>query len=90
MDYKFPEIRHIDDVLPAIEGRSEFIVADKGDYKVINYVVDTGETFSRADPLWEMRRECRGLIFDRSGFIASRPFHKFANFGQTLPGPPVG
>lgn len=82
MDYKFPEIRHIDDVLPAIEGRSEFIVADKGDYKVINYVVDTGETFSRAEPLWEMRRECRGLIFDRSGFIASRPFHKFANFGQ--------
>lgn len=82
MDYKFPEIRHLDDVLDAIKDNSEFILADKGDYKVVNYVVDTGETFSREHEGWEIRRECRGLIFDKSGYISSRPFHKFANFGQ--------
>lgn len=29
MNYKFPQIRTIDDVLPHIEGRSEFIVAER-------------------------------------------------------------
>ena len=29
MQYDFPVIKHIDEVLPAIEGRDEFIVAKK-------------------------------------------------------------
>lgn len=32
MNYYFPEIRTIDDVLPHIEGRDEFIVAEREGY----------------------------------------------------------
>lgn len=45
MKYDFPHIRHIDDVLPAIEGSPEFIRVEKDGYQVINYVVMTGDTF---------------------------------------------
>lgn len=80
--YQFPEIFTIDDVLPFIKGFDEIVVADKGDYTWIDYVVDTGETFSNKHQGWEMRRECRGLLFDNRGFIVSRPFHKFFNVNQ--------
>jgi T4 RnlA family RNA ligase len=45
MDYQFPVIRNISDVLPAIEGRSEFVVAVKDGYTVINYNVMMADTF---------------------------------------------
>lgn len=45
MKYDFPRIYDIDDVLCAIEGSPEFIVAEKDGYKVVNYVVATHETF---------------------------------------------
>lgn len=80
--YQFPIIHTIDDVLPFIKGWDEIIVANKGDYTWIDYVVDTGETFSNKHQGWEMRRECRGLIFAKDGYIASRPFHKFFNVNQ--------
>jgi len=82
MKYQFPVINHINDVLPHIEGRKEFIVADKGDYIVLNYVVMTPETFSSDDAGWEYRRECRGLTFYKDGTIAKRPFHKFFNVNE--------
>ena len=84
--HQFPEIRTIDDVLPAIEGRSEFIIADRGDHVIINYVVDFSDTFVDDEgfgtPIHWMRRECRGIIFDKNGYLIRRPFHKFANIGQ--------
>lgn len=80
--YKFPEIFTIDDVLPHIKCFDEIVVADKGDYTWIDYVVDTGETFARKNDGWEMRRECRGLIFNTEGKIISRPIHKIFNIGQ--------
>lgn len=80
--YKFPTIHTIDDVLPHIKCFDEIVVADKGDYTWIDYVVDTGETFSNKHQGWEMRRECRGLLFDNKGLIVSRPFHKFFNVNQ--------
>lgn len=95
MDYKFPIINHIDDVLPHIEGRDEFVVADRGDFKVINYNVVLPDTFppikvtggsakmrEERSLTNRMRRECRGLIFDRDGKIMSRPFHKFFNLNE--------
>lgn len=93
MNYQFPEIRHISDVLPHIEGRSEFVVAEREGYTVINYVVAMADTFdmypagydgplSTYDLGGAMRRECRGLIFDRAGNIMSRPFHKFFNINE--------
>jgi len=85
MNYQFPEIRHIDDVRPAITGRNEFIIAEREHYDVINYVVAMADTFDMTDPddiMGAIRRECRGLIFDKSGNLISRPFHKFFNVGE--------
>lgn len=80
MNYEFPLIRNISDVLPAIAGRDEFIVAEKEGYTVINYNVMMADTFGHADIFTKMipgapeqyrydndaliRRECRGIIFD--------------------------
>lgn len=85
MNYTFPIIRHLDDVLPHIEGRPEFIVAEKDGYTVVNYVVSMADTFDMtgADDLGgAIRRECRGLIFDTDGNLISRPFHKFFNINE--------
>jgi RNA ligase len=92
MNYQFPIIRHISDVLPHIEGRDEFIVAEREGYTVINYVVAMADTFDMHstddegnyvyDWTGAMRRECRGLIFDRDGNLMSRPFHKFFNINE--------
>ena len=45
MNYEFPLIRNISDVLPAITGRDEFVVAEKDGYTVINYNVMMADTF---------------------------------------------
>lgn len=80
MDYQFPEICTIDDILPKIEGHDEFRITDKNDYKVINYMVAFEDTFSDPDLSWKC--ECRGLIFDSEGRLISRPYHKFFNAGE--------
>ena len=87
MNYTFPDINHIDDVIPHIEDRPEFKVMDKGWYTVINYMVAFEDTFSlirhRTHYNMWMRRECRGLIFDsETGNLISRPHHKFFNVGE--------
>jgi len=80
MNYEFPLIRNISDVLPAIEGRDEFVVAAKEGYTVINYNVMMADTFPNVvvpnigltpdgpcdinDVYAKIRRECRGIIFD--------------------------
>jgi RNA ligase len=74
----FPIIRHINDVLPSIEGRKEFLVVKKDGYTVIDYVYQVNDTFD--DPI---RRECRGLKFcHNTGNLIARPFHKFFNYGE--------
>jgi RNA ligase len=78
MNYQFPLITNISDVLPAIEGRDEFVVAEKEGYTVINYNVMMADTFD-----CNIRRECRGIIFDsETGEILRRPFHKFFNVNE--------
>jgi RNA ligase len=78
MNYEFPTINNIGDVLPAIEGRDEFTVAVKEGYTVINYNVMMADTFD-----CPIRRECRGIIFDTAtGDIIRRPFHKFFNVNE--------
>jgi RNA ligase len=78
MNYEFPHIISISDVLPAIEGRDEFVVAEKEGYTVINYNVMMADTFD-----CPIRRECRGIIFDTAtGDIIRRPFHKFFNVNE--------
>ena len=96
MNYEFPLIRNISDVLPAIAGRDEFIVAEKEGYTVINYNVMFEDTFPpvnvaggsakmRAERSLHnaLRRELRGIIFDsETGDIIRRPFHKFFNVNE--------
>ncbi len=85
MNYAFPEIQTIDDVLPHIAGRDEFNVNDKGDYITVNYAVAFEDTFAMSGPDdlgGAMRRECRGLKFYPSGEIAARPFSKWFNIGE--------
>lgn len=95
MQYKFPYIEKIDDVLWAIEDAKEFIVAEKDGYKVINYMVVTEDTFPNISPAGNysevnkentlkaaLRRECRGIKFDMNGKLIARPYHKFFNINE--------
>lgn len=86
MNYNFPYITNINDVLPFIEGRNEFRVMQKDWYTVVNYAVAFEETFQWDDNDYGgfvVRRECRGLIFDtETGNLISRPYHKFFNAGE--------
>lgn len=79
----FPRIEHIDQVKAAIVGCGEFVVAERDDYTVINYLVSNDSTFPPVvDDHSAIRRECRGLIFDKNGKLISRPFHKFFNVNE--------
>ena len=85
MNYDFPEIKTIQDVLPHISGRDEFRIMDKDWYTVINYMVSLENTFlwDENDPIGSaVRRECRGLIFNKEGKLISRPYSKFFNVGE--------
>ena len=87
MNYDFPEIKHIDDVICHIEDWPEFKVMEKDWYTVVNYMVGFDDTFSlirkRSHYNMKIRRECRGLIFDTAtGKLLSRPYHKFFNAGE--------
>jgi RNA ligase len=86
INYNFPQIYSINDVLPHIEKYEEFKVYEKDWYTIINYAVNLEETFTwnNDDILGSsIRRECRGLIFDTtSGKLLSRPYHKFFNVGE--------
>ena len=85
MNYDFPEIKTIQDVLPHIEGRDEFRIMDKDWYTVINYMVSLENTFlwDENDPIGSaIRRECRGLTFDKEGKLICRKYHKFFNVGE--------
>ncbi len=77
MNSIFPVITHINDVKPFIEGKKEFKIVEKDWYDVVNYVVAHDETFD-----CPIRTECRGLIFDKSGKLISRPYHKFFNVNE--------
>lgn len=72
------KIEHIDQVLPHVEGRADFVVARKDGYVVVDYLFQNPDTF--AEPI---RRECRGIKFcSRTGSILARPFAKFFNIGE--------
>ena len=92
MKYEFPIIKRIEDILPAIKDKKEFIVAERESYTVINYTVAFSETFDLDDdkvdnygteiPAAWIRRECRGIIFDKNGDLISRPYAKFFNVNE--------
>ena len=83
MRYQFPHIAHITDVLPAIQDSPEFIVAERDHFTVVNYVVAHPETFPEVENVNDaVRRELRGIIFDKDGNILVRRLHKFFNVNE--------
>lgn len=84
MDYEFPIINHINDILPHLVGFPNIIVMEKDGYTVIDYVVDDTVSFKKDDGVgYQFRRECRGIIFNTAtGKIIRRPFQKFYNINQ--------
>lgn len=90
MNYEFPVINHINDVLPSIAGRDEFCVYKKDGYTLVNYNVVFSDSFpdpcsapnEETKKLYALRRECRGLLFHSNGKVLSRAFHKFFNISE--------
>jgi RNA ligase len=90
MKYRFPQIETIDEVLLAVEGRKEFVVAERDDFIVIDYMVNLIDSFpcptqassSEEHIRYALRRECRGIKFYKNGKIAARPYHKFFNLDE--------
>lgn len=89
MEYQWPIINTLDDILPAIEGRDEFVIAEREWGYVVNYFVNLIDTFPRTntkDPAlnerYAIRRECRGIKFGLDKKIIARPFHKFFNINE--------
>ena len=93
MNYQFPVIKHLDDVRPAIEGFDEFIIAERDWGYVVNYMVAMTDTFPPTTVVDDMgfmqfnlwaaiRRECRGLLFNKDGSIMMRRLHKFFNVNE--------
>jgi RNA ligase len=93
LNYTFPIIRTLDDVLPYID--DNFRVVEKDGWTFINYNMMGLDVFPEmvSNPTTQIeidhnhyaavRRECRGIIFDTaSREIVSRPFHKFFNAGE--------
>lgn len=70
MRYQFPEIRHLDDVRQAIEGRDEFIIAERDWGFVVNYMVTMPDTFPPINTILiangdeQMRGESNGPVFE--------------------------
>ena len=110
MNYMFPSILHIDDIRPAIAGRTDFIIAERDWGYVVNYLVAMPDSFppvlddsyfcpgcnlpmsetvgcgsQRCPELVSfaaIRRECRGMLFDKAGNILARRLHKFFNVNE--------
>lgn len=75
----FPTITHIDDVRPFIADKPEICrIRGPAGSTTLCYQFQDSSTFDSA-----IARECRGIVFDRNGDIASRPLHKFFNIGET-------
>eukprot|EP01114_Cavostelium_apophysatum_P007449 TRINITY_DN19552_c0_g1_i1.p1 TRINITY_DN19552_c0_g1~~TRINITY_DN19552_c0_g1_i1.p1 ORF type:complete len:420 (+),score=92.83 TRINITY_DN19552_c0_g1_i1:68-1327(+) len=88
----FPRDITIDSCREAVAGRREFRFTEKEDLVVCNYDFCFGGTFpdpnEETDPqkadLLKIRRECRGLIFNKNdGKVVARRLHKFFNIGES-------
>lgn len=86
MNYEFPEILHMRDVLAAIEGREEFVVKQCpiANVTIVNYLINFEDTFPAVtDRRTALLRECRGITFcSTTGRVLSRKYHKFFNLGE--------
>jgi hypothetical protein len=82
--YEFPCMQYWHTIAKHFEGNENFIVVDKDEYFVVNYVRAGDDTHPTVTSKREtVLREGRGLIFcSKTGELLSRPFHKFFNLGE--------
>lgn len=82
---------NIEDVRKAIAGRDDFREVKHEDYSVFVYFLGMAKDIfpnpkDATDPItakyWNLRRECRGLVFDCEGRVIARRFHKFFNVNE--------
>ena len=71
------DITNINQLLPLVEQKPEFVVLKKDGYQVIDYVYQDQYTFDIPELM-----ECRGIKFCPDGLILARPFRKFFNYGE--------
>ena len=78
----FPQINHINDLLPYIKDNKMFRVAEQPNgTTVVCYMLQDEDTFRGEHEDWY--KECRGITFDTaSGAVVSRTLHKFQNVGE--------
>jgi RNA ligase len=90
-DTPFPENLTLEECRAAVKGQKEFRETLKDDLLILNYDYCYNGSFpdpaEESDPqkahLLRVRRECRGLIFDRESHkLLSRRLHKFFNIGE--------
>lgn len=73
----FVPIRHIDDIKPHIANTPEINLREQNGVTLAIYAFSDTNTFNSPYAL-----ECRGIAFDKTGNIISRPLHKFFNVGE--------
>lgn len=85
------EIGKFEDYKKAIADCDHFKVYEKDDYFVINYHLSDNTTFpdpnepgisEQESASRKMRRDCRGIIFDKEGNLIRLPYHKFFNLNE--------
>ena len=84
LHYEFPHDITLDEVKNIVANNSNFILADKGNYSVANYIRAGNDVHVPvADRNSAILRELRGLIFcNTTGQVISRRFQKFFNYGE--------
>jgi RNA ligase len=74
----FPLVKHISDIQPHICGKDEIrLISQPNNVTIICYMFVDNKTFDSAQAM-----ECRGIAFDQSGRVVSRPLHKFFNLNE--------
>lgn len=81
MNYDFPFIFSLDQVRQFLD--DNFRITEQEGITYINYTNSSTEAFPEEKTVKAaIRRECRGIAFDRHGRLLSRPFHKFFNMNE--------
>ena len=82
--YEFPVSISLSEVQELIKDNPNFILVEKDDYIVANYVRSGNDTHPLVvDRATAILRELRGLVFHPVyGTVISRRYHKFFNFGE--------
>ena len=77
----FPIITHINDLKPHVEHLPEIRFAEQPNgFQIVCAMIADTNTYAGEHAMWA--RECRGITFDRDGFIVCRGLHKFFNVGE--------